>query len=113
MNKKVPVVTKMEQIKYVPIQAHLYKIMEMCAKEIGNPGISIGLAVSMNYIHEIAKRAIKIDDKVIIACLYHLGIIDNDNEKEIEAMRKTILSLNKKKKKVKENQKEKQNENHP
>ena len=89
----------MEQIKYVPMQAHLNHLLEMCAKEIKNPGISIGLAVSMSYIKTIAERALEIDDEVILACLYHIGVIECDDDKDIEAMRKTILSLDKKKKK--------------
>jgi len=67
----------------------------MCAQEIKNPGISIGFAVSLSYLEMIAGRALEINDEYILACLYHIGMIETDDEVEIEKMRELISKGNK------------------
>lgn len=82
-------------MKTIPMQANLPHLLKMSAQEIKNPGISIGFAVSLSYLEAITKKALEIDDEYILACLYHIGMIECDDDKEIEKMRELISKDNK------------------
>lgn len=45
-------------------------------------GIQIGFNMALSYIKDIAKRAIEINDAVILECLINLGIINSTEEEE-------------------------------
>jgi hypothetical protein len=87
--QKKEVATKVKT-KKLYLKAHLPNLMKMCAKEIKNPGISMGLAAALSYLNGIAKVAIERDDKVILAYLNQIGLIEGATEKEEEEFQEIL-----------------------
>ncbi len=50
-------------------------------------GIAVGLDILNSYLVDICKRAIEIDDPIIMCDLLNLGVLKPDNEQEAEAIR--------------------------
>ena len=50
-------------------------------------GIAVGLDILNSYLGSICKRAIEINDPIIMCDLLNLGVLKPDNEEEAEAIR--------------------------
>ena len=56
---------------------------------------SIVLVVYFSYLGAICKRAIEIDDPIIMCDLLNLGVLKPDNEDEAEAIRERAKEMKK------------------
>ena len=50
-------------------------LMLMAAREIGNPGISIGFTVAREYLKRIAERSVELNDETLLYCCEKLSLI--------------------------------------
>lgn len=73
-----------------------YRTCPNCDEEIGIDyeteksisGINIGFEIIMSYLKDIVKRAVKIDDPIILEALFNIGAISCSEEKEAEIIEK-------------------------
>jgi lactam utilization protein B len=80
----------MSKPETIYIKAHIQDLMEMCARDLQNPGISIGFAVCLSYISKIAKRAVELNDDKLIAYLYQIGALEVTSKRAIAKINKTL-----------------------
>ncbi len=57
------------------IKVDLQNLFTQSAQEMRTPGITMGFAVAMLYLKEIADRAIELEDKVILEALECMGLV--------------------------------------
>ena len=58
-------------------------------------GIAVGLDILNSYLGAICKRAIEINDPIIMCDLLDLGVLKPDNEEEAEAIRQLAKEMKK------------------
>lgn len=56
-------------------------------------GIAVGLDILNSYLVDICKRAIEIDDPIIMCDLLNLGVLKPDNVEEAEAIRERAKEM--------------------
>ena len=73
--------------KNIRFGANAYEILKACAEEIKSPGMIIGLQSIIWGLEKIAKRAIKIEDPIIIEELSNLMIVSCPDEERKELLK--------------------------
>lgn len=79
-----------EEPKKIYIKADLPNLLKMTSDEIGNPGVTIGFGVAIDYLNIITDRALETNDELTLACLYQIGFIEPLNEGAKAQYEKTI-----------------------
>lgn len=61
--------------KTIKAKVDLQNLFLQAAQEMKSPGVSIGFMVALNYLKEIANRAIELEDEIILEALESMGLI--------------------------------------
>lgn len=71
----------------------LPELLNTAAQEIGNPGISVGFSIAVGCLNRICRRAIDLQDPVLISELNTIGWLKYSSEEEegrVEAAAKLL-----------------------
>uniref|UniRef100_A0A6M3LUH4 Uncharacterized protein n=1 Tax=viral metagenome TaxID=1070528 RepID=A0A6M3LUH4_9ZZZZ len=61
--------------KTIKAKVDLQNLFLQAAQEMKSTGVSIGFMVALNYLKEIANRAIELEDEVILEALEGMGLV--------------------------------------
>lgn len=81
---------KEKKPKTIQIRSHLRNLLEMCVRDMQNPGIAIGFSICLSYINKIAKRAVELNDDKLIAYLYQIGALEITSKRAISRISKLL-----------------------
>lgn len=65
----------MEEKEKIKVKVDLQNLLLQAAQEMRSPGVAMGFVVALNYLKEIANRAVELEDTVILEALEGMGLV--------------------------------------